>query len=266
MSEPEVVETEEPEVVEEAPEAPPEPSVEEVARKMGWRPKEEWEGAPEHHKSPSEWILGSKEIMDKRAKKIDELDRGFRELRQSIGANTRAAVAAARKQEREKVLAERAKAFEEQDAHAFNSADEKLRELDKADINVPAMEADPDLTSAERNFLSRNDWYQSDKKMTAYANKRAREIRQDFRDISPDEFFELIEDDVKREFRSHFVKDKPARQAVESGTPPASTPSATGWEKLDPEIRSIADEEIRNGTFKDRKEYMKFYKEAYGDV
>jgi len=205
--------------------------------------------------------------MDKRAKKIDELDRGFRELRQSIGANTRAAVAAARKQEREKVLAERAKAIEESDAHAFTAADEKLRELDKTpDPAQTPVELDPEVAAADRAFVERNPWYGDNKKMTTYADKRSVEIRRRFPDISPGEFFELIEDDVKREFRSEFVKEKPARQAVESGTPPASTPSATGWEKLDPEIRAIADEEIRNGTFKDRKEYMKFYREAYGDV
>jgi len=235
--------------------------LESVARDMGWRPADEWEGDPAHHKTPAEWIAGAKKIMDQRGAKIDELDRGFRELKLSISANTKAAVAAARRQERERVIAERKAAFEEQDADKFTQADERLRELDKEEVSAP--EVDVEVVKAEREFRSRNDWYMEDKKMTTYANKRAREIRSEFPALSPEEFFELIEDDVHREFRSKFIKEKPTKQAVESeGAPPAKK-SDTGWNSLDKDVRAVAQSLIDDGTFKDHDEYMKYYKEAY---
>ena len=59
------------------------------------------------------------------------------------------------------------------------------------------------------------------------------------------------------------MKEKPRQQAVESETAPKPSGHAPGWESLPKEVRAIAEQEIKDGTFKNKAEYVKAYNEAY---
>lgn len=63
-----------------------ESDVEERARRMGWRPKEEWEGDPEKHRSAEEFVQRGEEMLPIVRSRAERAEREASEARQRIEA------------------------------------------------------------------------------------------------------------------------------------------------------------------------------------
>lgn len=188
-----------------APPSTPEPSpIEQKARTMGWVPKEEWSG------DPDEW-RSAREFVDRGSlfKKIEHLNAQRAEDRKVI-TEMGAHLAKVREMERVRVLAElqqqKADAFANNDFSRVVELDDRIAETRNTPV-APVVSNDPPLEVQQLHeaFLERNNWYGSDAKMTAFADKIAKGFRAMNPDATPQEVYEEAERETRERFRSNFT-------------------------------------------------------------
>jgi len=242
-----VEEIEEPSAEGDSPDVPV--SVEDVAREMGWKPKEEWRGDKSGWKPAKDWILGSKRIMDDRARKIDSLEEKFNSFNSLMMKTVNEASNRAREEERARWLKAREEAFEEQDKAKFEKADRELRKIEAA----PPV--DDEWTTHEAEFRKANAWYGDDKRMTAFVNRRAREMSQDMPGLSAPEFYDLIAQEAKDKFPDKFT---PIKMGGEGDSRP-NTRTGKSARDLPPEAKQAGQMFVEEGLFKSLEDYAKEY-------
>lgn len=172
------------------------PTVEDLASEMGWRPQDQWRGDPDKWKPAHEFMRSTVDVNHKLNNRLKTFEDQLSTMARTSAHLTERAVA----QERQRLLDERQKAFEEGDAEAFNRVDKQLSELKAPEpVNTPAPEV--------QEFMGRNTWFGQDRDATAWAHNRAGELAK--QGISAARQLAIVEREAKNLFPELFPDEQP---------------------------------------------------------
>lgn len=225
------------------------PTLEDLARDLGWKPEDEWKG-PKDNWTDAATYLRSK--VEKGERVYDEL-RTVKSTVDRISRTTAAITDRAVAEERERLSREFREAVEAGDAEGAFQASQALQRT-----NQPATDADP---LAE--FRQRNKWFDEDEEAKAYAIAIGNQLYA--KGIAGEQQVAKVEEAVRKRFPEHF-DDKPQRP--QQRAPVVSTtqsraarpaPREKGPADLPPEAKRAGEDFVRRGRVKDLAEYARYY-------
>jgi hypothetical protein len=221
-----------PEIVEEGQQQPsddtPEP-IANLARDLGWTPREEWHGEPEKWKPAEQFIRDGREIQQTTSREL----KAMREQMERLGGVTETIV-------RDKV-AERDAYWQQQFNQAVEDGDtEKATALlDKRPTAQPAQQGPDPQVSA---WVAKNPWFNTD----PLAQARAQELSERLKHLPVADQLAQVERAVRKEFPEHFpkAKDPPATQTAEARNTRASN-RVKGFADMPAESQAVARDMMR---------------------
>lgn len=215
-----------------------------LAQEMGWRPKEEFKGAPDQWKPADQFIRDGHEIQRNLGKELKNLRSTVDTMQRTSTTLLESRIA----EEKAKLSAEYEAAVDDGD---HTKAAEKLRSLDKLDIEAPAK---PSLSAEAQSFQDRHaSWLGKD----VLATDRAVEICNKLAAAgkSQAEQLEEAEKAIRRERPDLFPQPAKRQAAVHEGTRAAGKPNGKqGFANLPPEAQAVA---------LDMEERLKIPRETY---
>ena len=239
------------------------------AKQDGWVSEEDWKG-PDDRK-PAKFIdarefneRGEKiagiqkqkaERLESRIAELETSNREFGQYHQDTLAK--------QKQESESRISElksaQAQAVTDGDGTAFTRAGTEIDRLEE----TAAPTEDPNRAAHDRrakNFITSNSWYQTDQKLTAYADGIATQVESEgYHDQA---YFNELERRVKETFPEDFAKHGPTTASVEApagSETKGSSPNTGSWEALPPADRAQAERFIRDGIIKTKQDFLDHY-------
>jgi hypothetical protein len=260
MSDPEFEPADEPEVVVEAeePAAPTvDPDIEAEARRLGWKPKEEFALDPKYWVEPDRFLEEPAvkfKAEQERTKALEErlarIDRATSTVVDKVRAQERATFEARLAQ----VRAEQTAAVQDADVDRFNTAKATEDRLLRA---APAAPVDDGLHPDVKSYVEKNAWTK-DPELFNFAAE-AIERTPGIKSLSPLKQVEWAERKVRAEFPDAF-QEEPKRPQVSrvDGGGLASSPRAKAYSDLPAEARAACDKFVKQG-FLTKEEYVKSY-------
>jgi len=238
------------------------------ARKMGWRPLEEFKGAPEQHVDAETFYKRGQEMMpllkaeNKHLRqRIDQLEKNFAKASDFFSKAEERAYQRAL----DDLKARGAEALKAGDAEAMAAVVEETAKLEKPGARVDTV--DPDQRIEEfADWSKANRWYADNEVMRVYADAQAEKLartKNGFLDRGDlDAVAEKVREKFEDMFPDAFGTAKPApkpRSPVDGGG--SAPPRRTGrsFADLPPEAQRICDKWVANGIIKDRETYVKNY-------
>jgi len=205
-----------------------EEELEEMARKAGWKPKEEWDGKGEW-RDAKEFLEKGKEINSFLKKQNDSL---LSELRAVKDENKKVLSATERiikmhEESKKQAVEEALRQFERQRQEAIEEGDyEAVVDIEKEMEKVKPKEEEKKDEGPPPNFqewVRDNSWYMNDKKMAARADRIAAEFHQTgrFGEDDPD-LYALVREEMEARYPSFFSnpnREKKAKVAASKRTP-----------------------------------------------
>jgi len=221
------------------------PTVEELAREMRWLPQEEYRGDPAKWKPAHEFVKATVDVNHKLANRLKGVEDQLSHVARTSAQITERAVSDAR----QKLLDERAEAFDTGDAVKFNRADKELAELPKAAPFVPPETQD---------FMARNDWFDKDQEATGWAINRTNELAN--QGLGTARQLAIVEREAKQLFPELYPENKPRARAAPLNQPGArgGQPATKTFGAMPAEAQKAALEYEARGICK-RDEYAKTY-------
>lgn len=245
----------------------PAPSIEDQARDMGWRPKEEFKGEEGRWVDAETFVKRGEEILpivkanakrdrealDAAKAEIAEMRKSFSEFKQYHSQTEKRAHERARK-ELERELAE---AVNAKDFAAVRSITDDIASLSK-DVRTDDQGqpyATPDHAKALNQWKGENAWFGSDSVMTAAANAIANELEAS--GVKGADQLAEVAKRMRAEFPHKFENERrKAPPAVEGASPPRK--AAKGWNDLPPEAKATADRWVKQGLLT-REQFVRDY-------
>ena len=218
-----------------------EDTVEDIARAIGWTPKEEWNRDPSEWVDAKKYLLRSRDIQDGMKKTLDSVKDELRATKE----NTKKVVDEFKdhfrklheievkelKQEVERLEGERKAAIEDGDYELVTEIEEKIGKS-KASMEEKSVEdeadsysePEPDPEYEERNnfyqkWKENNSWYTTDDEMTKYAEAQSK--LPEFNGMKYETMLKRVEQRVKEQFPDKFTGKR--SPSVEGSTPGGAT-------------------------------------------
>lgn len=245
--------------------------LEAIAREGGWSPQEEWRGDKSQWKDAATFIREGIKIQSKQHDKIDRLQDSIKAVEQNITKMAKTEVQRTKKAleaQRERLAAERQKAFDMQDADKFESVEAEIK---TTNAQLDQMNAEQDEVAVfEKTFKERNPWYQEDKAMTAYAIQSAQHLKGAFPELDQDNYMKELERLVKSQFPNEFQNPNKSRAGgVVSGDSVvtdkgSNTPAKKSFDSLPAEAKEAfaeLNQYMPNGRKMTKAAYVKTYYE-----
>lgn len=192
--------------------------IEQKAAAQGWVPEDEWEGEPDAWR-PAKEFLDRGELF----KKIDDQSRTLKEYKKAIDDLRKHQTRIAEieyKKALEDLKKQKKDALIEGDADAVIDIDEKMAVVRDAQKTAAAAPAVPDPEQLHPVFVSwveKNNWYNTNKAMRAYADQIGIELGS--KGMSVSDVLAGVEREVKKEFADKFTNPNRQRAtAVEGST------------------------------------------------
>ncbi len=228
------------------------PSMEDVASKMGWRPKDDWRGDPEKWKPAHEFVVNTADVNHKLGNRLKGLEETIGTMARTSAQVTERALA----KQRDELLAKREEAFDTGDRDGFLKADKELTEL--AAIPLPAAGTDYVAT-----FKSKNDWFEKDTDATTWAVNRAGELGK--QGISPERQLQIVEREAKNLFPDLYPEATRPAKAAPLNAPGnrGSAAAAKGFSALPADAQKAALDYDKRGIIT-KDEYARMYFEENG--
>lgn len=237
-------------------------SVDDVAREMGWRPKDEWDGDGEW-RDATEFIRKGHQIQKEKAedsrklrKEIERMQETMRSLADGQAKQLKQAIDAAKL----RLEKDRDDAIESGDKDRFRTVDAEIRKLEEAKPE-PVNERKEAFETGFKEFKSKHDWYEKDKEMTAAAIAFGRSLA-DAGPIEAGEYYELIEKHLKRTFPENFTNPNRGKASPVSADKGAARVNGSSWDKAIneyPELTQVFQSYVNDGVYKDTKEARERY-------
>lgn len=234
----------------------PEPTIEDTAREMGWRPKEEFKGDEGKWVDAETFVKRGEEILpivkanakrdrealEKAQAEIADMKKSFAEFKQYHSQTERRAMEKARK-ELERELAE---AVEAKDFASVRSITQDIADLSKdvrTDDNGDPYKA-PDQVKALNAWKSENPWFESDEAMTAAAIAIANRLESS--GVRGDEQRAEVAKRIRAEFPHKFENERRKQPAAVEGATPQRK-AGKSRSDLPPEARAQMDRWVKQG-------------------
>lgn len=255
------------EVKEEVNETPQEEKTdpfEEKARELGWRGKEDWDGAEEDFIDAKEFVR-RQPLFDK----IEHLTKELKKIRQGHEAlvdHTKKLKEAEFKRAIDQLKSARKNAILEGETERALAYEEKLEEVE-ADMSSYKTETEQLNTPPEPepppqfvNWKNQNKWYGSDRAMTAFADALGRDLAR--RGMLPESVLEEVSKEVKKEFSHKFTNPNRSKPSAVESPSRKSAKAEVGFE-IPAEDVPIMNKILRAGGIT-KDEYIAQYKLIHG--
>lgn len=238
--------------------------VELKAMEMGWRPKEEFDGADEDFIDAKEFI-GRRPLFEKiehQSKEVKAVRRALEEFKQHYAKVEEAAY----KRAIDELKTKQKEAFREGDVDQFyaiqeelDSAKEQVQALKEAQSQPVQQEVAPEF----KEWVSKNPWYTKEEHMKVFADKYG--MRLASQGVSPEKVLKEVEKAVRAEFPNKFKnpnQDRPS--AVEGKGGSGGSKSKGGDYSLDDRERKIMNDLVRAGVIT-KEQYIADLRKAKGE-
>lgn len=254
--------------------------VETEARNMGWVPQSEWRGPADKWRPAEEFVQRGREILPIIRAREKAKDAKIAELEKRIGSHasdfkrlermTEAALNRQREQIEAKYADRMEAAVETGDKDAYRAAQKEqkqaLAELDEKTKPEPEKKPEGGLSPEDQNafedWQDENTWFNVDKEMTAFADRRFERVKRTNPDISFAEALLEVRKAVEEKFPDKLGKaGKPSRgPSVEGGSrvPGGGAPDKLA-SKLPAEAKAQALKYVKDGLYKTVEEYAEVY-------
>lgn len=244
-----------------------EPSIEDRAKEMGWRPLSEFKGDESRFVDAETFVKKGEEVLPivranaKKAEEalakanaeIAEMKDSFKEFRKYHSQTEQRALDRARK-ELEREMSE---AVEAKDHRAVREIAADMAALSK-DVQTDDQGnpyQSPDHAKTLNAWRGENPWFGADSVMTAAANAVANELEQS--GVKGAEQLAEVAKRMRAEFPHKFENANRKTPAAVEGSTPTRKPGKT-WADLPPEARAIADKWVKQGLVT-KETYVKDY-------
>lgn len=251
--------------------------VEDIARSVGWTPKENYRGNPDQWRDPVEFLrTGKSTHQNLRA----ERDRDRQEFADTIRRTEKMAELALDKQRRsleEQFKAQLRYAASQGDMEVYNAVeknrDKALEDFDKETVPVKERKQgaqQPDIAPETVAFVERHSsWFNKDAVMTGAAVALCGDLQARFPSLPLSSVMNMVEESMKAEFPHRFNGSRKMEESrgpakVEGGQRPIKTAVKKGWDQLPPEAKQAGKGFIDRGLFgSDVKAAQAAYAEQY---
>lgn len=255
-----------------------EPAIVDRARRLGWRPQEEYRGT-------REWVPADKFIetaenelpvlrenfrrLDSRYVKdvgdlktqLAEMKDTLKDFREFASRGEQRAYERARKELEDK----RDVAVAHADTESFKAAQRELDELDKTvkpkavETEKPKVEApDPAITA----WIAENAWFTTDATMMAYAKAQDQFLMGTKPGMPVAERLAEVRERTKKEFPEKFGnprREQASTTVAEPGAPPSRQKKGKSYDDLPPEAKAACDKFVKSIPGFKREDYVKDY-------
>lgn len=225
------------------------PSVEEVAKSIGWTPKDQFDGPEDKWKPADQFIKDGRKSQRKMRERLDQMTATLDTVAKTTGAVMAEKIAEARAQ----AAQEYASAVERGDPDAAWKAANKIQTIDSSSQPQAAAPMPETVEWAKRNA-----WMGKDPVATQYAIEVADMWAR--RGASAEVQTAKAEEAVRREFPHHFAQ--PERAAEVNGV----RSRASGGQRkgntaadMPKQAQAIADDLVDRGLIPDREAYARNY-------
>lgn len=240
------------------------------ARKMGWTPKEDFKGDPNHHLDAETFYTRSIEFMPiakatirKLSNKIDAMERDQKKALDYYSKTEQRAYEKALAD----IKAEQEAAVESGDVAAFRAADKKADELRK---EMSAPQQDEPISEDQRaeefaDWGKENRWYATDPIMQAYADSQAAILARAKNGFLDRADLDAVTEKVKAKFADEFTENgeegtpKPKRSMVDGGGQRPAPKGGKTYADLPADARAACDRMVKSGWVKSKEQYAKDY-------
>ena len=229
---------------------PPTRTVEDIAAKMGWSPRDQWRGDPNKWKPADEFVATTAEINSKLVTKLKTIEEQVSNINRVHQIATERALA----EQRQKLLGERREAIEYGDVAKVDALDAELQALPATvQPQAPVPEAQP--------FIERHAaWFGKDQEATAWAQHRAGELAN--QGLSPARQLAVVERELGQYFPEYAQQEKPKPKPAPLTQPGSrsATPRGRTFNDLPKEAQEAAVYFEKKGV--SREQYVKSYFEG----
>lgn len=243
-------------IIEDVDASTPEPTIEDSAREMGWRPKEEFKGDPEKWVEAETFVKRGEEILPILKANSKKLEAANAALKAEM-AETKKAVAEFKqyhsqteKRAYERAMkdleARQAQAVEDNDLKAVREITREITDLSKDvrtdDSGDPY--ASPDHAKTVEAWKTENTWFGADVVLTGAANAIASEL--EAKGVRGADQLAEVSKRIKVEFPHKFENERRRAPAtVEGASPPRK--AGKGWSDLPPEAKAFGERMAKQG-------------------
>jgi len=232
--------------------------VEQLALEKGWKPKEEYQGDPTRWRTAETFLA-----LEEPLKRIEQQSKELKAVRAALEAfkEHHTKVKETEFNRAVKALQDtRKKAMIEGDAETALALEERIEEVkaEKQAVLDDARKTAVQETTAElhpefQEWLSRNNWYGTNKAMRVVADRLGLEYHAD--GLSQREVLKRVEEEIKKEFPHRFQNDKTKRAMAVEPTSRSGKPAGSSSFELDETEREIMRKIVRSGAMTE-KEYI----------
>lgn len=243
--------------VKETPELTP---IQQKAIEQGWRPKEQFEGDPDEFIDAPEFV--------RRGELFDKIERQSKELRQVRDALEAFKVHHTKVKEVEYKRAlkslelQRKEAFDAQDSDRFFALEQHIdaikEEAEAVKEAARSAPVEPQTPPALESWMGKNSWYQSNRAMTAFADRLGAELHA--KGFSLERALQEIDAEVRKEFPEKFTVRRPPSP---EGTTRSGSSKSDNFKMSDDE-RQIMRKIVASGAMTEA-EYIKELKRVKGE-
>jgi hypothetical protein len=251
----------EPEPQDQTPDAPEFTEVELEAMKLGWKPESEFVAKPGRKWKTAERFLEDKPLFDK----IDEQHKHAKKLEKQVDLlreHYEKVEKAAFDRALAELKAERKQALEEGDLVRAEEIRDEIDERKQQAPKVQPVQPDPEVGNAMAEWRERNDWYEKDEDMTAFADGLGNKLLKEGK--NPVDILEVVEKKIKVAFPHKFRNpNRDSAPRVEGNTKKGK--SGGGDESfMSPEEIRFMETFLKSGAPITREEYIRDMKKVKG--
>lgn len=215
--------------------------VEKVALSQGWKPKDQWDGNPDEHRSAREY-LDRGELLGKIKVQNEQL-REIRTALQGMSDHNRRVYAAGYENALKELKVQKLQALKEGEAEQVLAIDDKIDSTKEA-LQAIKTEAEQAKVTAKQqgpspitqNWLAINKWYQTDAIMRHAANGLAMELGKANPNVTEEEIYQTIDREMRKEFPHKFktaqAAPSPDGESTRSAGSGKTTTTGNSFEKL----------------------------------
>ncbi len=229
-----------------------EPSIEDQAREMGWRPKEEFEGDGRQWVDAKEFV-GRKPLFDKihdQGRKLNELEKTLKATAQHV---TKVGEIAYKRAVSE-LKNERKEAIESADVQRVQEIDNELKDLKDT---VTKTEEDDGPPAEYKEWVGKNQWFETDSELYGFACSTFEALQKRNPNEPLGKTLKAVEAATKRAYPEKFgTTHVQQHNSVEGGTRPSNTKTGPGYADLNKDQKRVCDTFVRQGVMT-RDAYVK---------
>ena len=256
-------------------ETPPEPKqvapeVIERAKTMGWIPEEQFKGDKTKWRPADEYVERAENLMPILKSQLGKYEGEIRTLKSTVESQKKTTERLlkmseetqkrAYEQAKRDLTLKQAEAVEAGDTQKWMQLKEEEDKLQKPEP-IPVEET-PQTSPVFDTWKMNNQWYQTDPDLSLFADSYGRQLKETNPNMTYEQLLSAAEQKVKEVFPHKF--ENPARNqpsTVDGGSQRETNvkPSGKTFNDLSADERQICDNDIKNGLYKSREEWVKVF-------